>query len=174
MIVLGNQPSHPSRHIVPLLLLVPGCLFLLSLSPSLSFPFFSSSFPLLSIPSSPLSLLFPSSSLTSLFYLSFFHLSYFFFLPPLLLLLPSLSCPSPSNVLSSLFYSSKIESCFSSPHVSDFPEWQKVALSSPPPREAFVPPHLEPRVRVSHSCWQHVHVCTCTCTAYCNSTNPGY
>ena len=41
---------------------------------------------------------------------------------------------------------------------SDFPEWQKVALSSPPPREAFVPPHLEPRVRVSTSCWQHCSV----------------
>ena len=127
-----------------------------SLSPSLPFLLllfspliFSSSHPLpFSSSFPPLSLLFPSS------------------FPPLLLLL-SLSCPSPSNFLSSLsFQSSKFESCFSSPHVSDFPEWQKVSLSSPPPREAFIPPHLEPRVCVSPSCWQHV----CTCTV----CQPGY
>ena len=120
-----------------------------SLSPSLPFPF-PPLFPsyLFIQSSSPFFLLFPSS------------------FPPLLLLL-SLSCPSPSNFLSSLsFQSSKFESCFSSPHVSDFPEWQKVSLSSPPPREAFIPPHLEPRVCVSPSCWQHV----CTCTV----CQPGY
>ena len=38
------------------------------------------------------------------------------------------------------------------------PEWQKVSPSSPPPREAFVLPHLEPRVCVSHSWWETLHV----------------
>ena len=125
MILLGNQPLHPSRHIVPLLPLHVAQ-SLLSLPP-LSFPFFSSSFPLLSFPPvilplfpPSLSLLFLSSSLTSLFNLSFYHLSsfsYFFVLPPppppplslVLLLLPSFL---------SLFCSSKIESCFSSHFMS--------------------------------------------------------
>ena len=51
---------------------------------------------------------------------------------------------------------------------SDFPEWQKVALSSPPPREAFVPPHLEPRVRVSASCWQHCSMQPPTLNCWCS------
>ena len=87
--------------------------------------------------------------------------------PPLfILLLPSL-VPSILSFLSHPFTSSPTSYLpiplpsslfpFTSPLTvfSDFPEWQKVALSSPPPREAFVPPHLEPRVRVSASCWQH-------------------
>ena len=144
-----------------------------SLSPSLPFPFFSSSFPLLSfhpviLPLFPpsLSLLFSHFSLQPfLFFICPpFPTSLFFLLSSSSSLSLSLSSFSFFPLFSSLFCSSKIESCFSSPHVSDFPEWQKVALSSPPPREAFVPPHLEPRVRVSPpvgNMYIHVHIqCT--------------
>ena len=113
---------------------------LLSLSPSLPCPFSSTSSSLLPLlPFSPSSLSSPSppppSILSSLY-------------PPPS---PSPSPSSPNLSLSFLLFSPFL-SPFTSPLTSvfsDFPEWQKVALSSPPPREAFVPPHLEPRVCVS-------------------------
>ena len=70
---------------------------------------------------------------------------------------------SPHSLPSSLFPFTSLLTVF-----SDFPEWQKVALSSPTPRETFVPPHLEPRVRVSASCWQHCSMQPPTLNYWCS------